>query len=127
VLTKCGTRNAPLLLQRKIVYWLIHGHEWPIINTKFKVYKQFFPPDLGRHHVSPFLLSNSTVAEVHATQIPITAHRWAVASDDTEPALKVRIGQNGWEQTEATRNNKASVETDISHIQVRSTDLPIRP
>jgi len=63
----------------KIVYWLIHGHEQPIVNTRLKEYKQFFSPDLGRRHVSPFLLSNSTFAEVHATQIPITAHRWAVA------------------------------------------------
>jgi hypothetical protein len=76
MLTKYGMRNAPLLFQRKIVYWLIHGHEWPIINTKLKVYKQFFPPDLGRHLVSPFLLSDSPVAEVHATQIPISTHRW---------------------------------------------------
>ena len=70
-------RNAPLLLQRKIVYWLIHGHEWPIVNTKLKEYKQFFPPDSGRHNVSPFLF-NSTVVEVYATQIPISTHRWAL-------------------------------------------------
>ena len=46
---------------------------------KDKVYEQFFPPDLGRRHVSPFLLSDSKVAEVRATQIPMTAHRWAAA------------------------------------------------
>ena len=78
MLTKYGMRNAHRLLQRKIVYWLIHGHEQPIVNTKLKDYKQFFPPDLGRRHVSPFLLSDSTAAEVHETQIPMTAHRRAL-------------------------------------------------
>jgi len=49
------------------------------IKHKTKVYEQFFPPDLGRHLVSPFLLSDSTAAEVHETQIPMTAHRCADA------------------------------------------------
>ena len=42
MLTKYGMRNAHWLSQRKIVYWLIHGHEWPIVNTKLKCINSFF-------------------------------------------------------------------------------------